>query len=74
MSKKLTESILPNFGKKTAVVYCRVSTDDQAREGLSIESQENICRESAVKDGYSVLEVIKDEGKSGGSLRCGRRC
>ena len=69
MSKKLTESILPNFGKKTAVVYCRVSTDDQAREGLSIESQENICRESAVKDGYSVLEVIKDEGKSGGSLK-----
>lgn len=55
--------------KKTAVIYCRVSTDDQASTGLSIESQENICTEDATNDGYSILEVIKDEGKSAGTLK-----
>ena len=51
--------------KKIAIIYCRVSTDEQAKEGLSIESQENTCRRKAEEEGYSILEVIKDEGKSG---------
>jgi site-specific DNA recombinase len=50
---------------KIAIIYCRVSTDEQAKEGLSIESQENTCRRKAEEEGYSILEVIKDEGKSG---------
>lgn len=53
---------------KKAIIYCRVSTEDQATKGISLDAQENICVEAARKDGYSILEVIKDEGKSGGSL------
>jgi len=54
---------------KPAIVYCRVSTDDQATTGISIETQENVCVEAAKKDGYQILEVIKDEGRSGGNLK-----
>ncbi|MDD4804989.1 MAG: recombinase family protein, partial [Candidatus Pacebacteria bacterium] len=53
---------------KIAVIYCRVSTEEQAKEGLSIESQILTCSRIAEEEGYSVLEVIKDEGKSGKDL------
>ena len=66
-SNQQNNKLLEN--KKVAIIYCRVSTDDQASTGLSIESQENICSEDAIKDGYSILEVIKDEGKSAGTLK-----
>ncbi len=48
-----------------AVTYCRVSTDEQAKEGLSIETQEKVCNEQIIKDGYELLPALKDEGKSG---------
>ncbi|MDP3729174.1 MAG: recombinase family protein [bacterium] len=53
---------------KKAVIYCRVSTDEQANKGISLDVQEKICIEDAAKNGYSIVEVIKDEGKSGTSL------
>jgi len=54
---------------KKAIIYCRVSTEDQAKEGLSVESQEVSCRRVAEEEGYSIIEVIKDEGKSGKDLK-----
>lgn len=54
---------------KVAVIYCRVSTEEQAKEGLSVESQEIQCRRKADEEGYSVLEVIKDEGRSGKDIK-----
>jgi site-specific DNA recombinase len=54
---------------KIAVIYCRVSSDEQAKEGLSLESQELTCRRVAEEEGYSILEVIKDEGKSGKDIK-----
>ncbi len=53
---------------KVAAIYCRVSTEDQATHGISIEAQERVCGEVIEKEGYALLEVIKDEGKSGGNL------
>jgi len=50
---------------KIAVTYCRVSTDEQAKEGLSIETQEKVCNEQIIKDGFIPLPALKDEGKSG---------
>ena len=55
--------------KKLSAIYCRVSTSAQAEEGLSLDAQEAVCRETIKKDGYEVLQVIRDEGKSGGSLK-----
>ncbi len=56
---------------KQAVIYCRVSTEEQANQGLSLDVQERVCHERAEKDGYGILEVIRDEGKSGSSLQRG---
>ncbi len=53
---------------KVTVIYCRVSTEEQAKEGLSVESQTLTCKRVAEEEGYSILEVIKDEGKSGKDL------
>jgi len=53
---------------KRTVIYCRVSTEEQVRSGLSLDTQENVCREDATKMGYEVVDVIMDEGVSAGSL------
>lgn len=49
---------------KKAVIYCRVSTKEQADEGNSLVSQERICREYAAKEGYEVVEVFIERGES----------
>ena len=50
---------------KRAVIYARVSTDKQADEGLSIDSQIDSCRRKAEQLGAVVLHVFRDEGISG---------
>lgn len=50
---------------KRAVIYARVSTDRQADEGLSIDSQIQSCRAKAEQLGAVVLHVFRDEGISG---------
>lgn len=49
-----------------AVIYCRVSTDRQMREGDGVRSQETRCREFAEYSGFEVVKVFRDEGVSGG--------
>jgi site-specific DNA recombinase len=51
-----------------AIGYVRVSTDEQAREGVSIEAQEERIRAMATAKGWDVLDVIKDAGYSGKNL------
>ena len=51
-----------------ALIYVRVSSLRQAEEGLSLEAQERTLRAQAEADGYQV-EVIREEGKSGKSIR-----
>jgi site-specific DNA recombinase len=59
-------------GLKTAVlwaiIYARVSTDEQARSGYSLAQQIEACRAWCEREGYEVLEVITDPGQSGASL------
>lgn len=50
---------------KRAVVYARVSTERQAEEGLSIDSQIDACRAKAAELGAVVLQVYRDEGITG---------
>src|SRR3989344_1886070 len=54
--------------KKIAVIYCRVSVDPN-KDSLSIEEQARVCKEKAEQEGYSVLDIIKDDNKSGGRLK-----
>jgi len=51
-----------------ALVYCRVSTEEQAEKGYSLDTQEKLCRSFAENNGYGVLSVFRDEGKSGTTL------
>jgi site-specific DNA recombinase len=55
-------------GPKTAILYARVSTDEQARSGYSLAQQLEALREYAAREGYEVLEEIVDAGQSGASL------
>lgn len=48
---------------KTAIAYCRVSYSDQV-EGTSLDSQERICREYAVRQGLEIRAVFVERGES----------
>jgi site-specific DNA recombinase len=55
-------------GLKQAILYARVSTDEQARSGYSLAQQMEALRGYAAYEGYEVLEEINDSGHSGASL------
>jgi len=47
-----------------AIIYCRVSTKEQAESGFSLDAQEKSCREFANKNGYEVIKVFIEKGES----------
>jgi DNA invertase Pin-like site-specific DNA recombinase len=49
---------------KKAYIYARVSTDEQAEEGKSIETQIKLCSNYAKSNGISLAGQFIDEGKS----------
>ena len=49
-----------------AIIYCRVSSDRQVKEGHGLDSQETACRAYARSRNYQVIEVFLEEGVSGG--------
>ncbi len=55
-------------GPKRAILYARVSTDEQARSGYSLAQQIEALRAYAAQEGYEVLEEVQDVGQSGASL------
>jgi site-specific DNA recombinase len=56
------------LGSRRAILYARVSTDEQARSGYSLAQQMEALREYAAREGYEVLEEVRDPGQSGASL------
>jgi site-specific DNA recombinase len=56
-------------GPKRAILYARVSIDEQARSGYSLGQRIEALRDYAAREGYGVLEEIEDAGQSGASLR-----
>src|SRR5215218_9139642 len=53
---------------RKAILYARVSTDEQARSGYSLAQQIEALRDYAAREGYGVLEEVTDPGQSGASL------
>lgn len=49
---------------KKAVIYTRVSTDEQAKNNLSLKGQEDAAREYCSREGMEVAEVFCDAGES----------
>src|SRR4051794_14496112 len=55
-------------GPQRAILYARVSTDEQSRSGYSLAQQLEALREYAAREDYEVLEEVTDPGQSGASL------
>ena len=54
---------------KSAVLYIRVSTEEQRKFGFSIETQTQTCLEFAQREGFCVRRIFtEDEGLSAGNL------
>ena len=48
-----------------AIIYLRVSTEEQSNSGLGLEAQERVCVEEATRLGFTNVTIYKDEGISG---------
>ncbi|PLS85969.1 MAG: hypothetical protein CYG60_09715, partial [Actinobacteria bacterium] len=62
---------MPNtngHGARRAVLYGRVSTQEQATKGYSLAQQLEALRQHAAREGYEVVEEVTDPGQSGASL------
>ena len=57
-----------NEGLRIAI-YIRVSTEDQAKEGYSLEVQREYLESFALREGYEVFKVYCDDGISAYSTR-----
>lgn len=51
-----------------AILYCRVSTNEQAESGLGLAAQESRLRDECKHRGWRVHVVIRDEGISGSTI------
>ncbi len=49
------------MGKDNAIIYARVSTDEQANRGYGIENQEMVAKNYVRRKGYNLLSVIKED-------------
>lgn len=47
-----------------AIIYTRVSTEEQARHGFSLTKQELECKNFATRNGYEILKIFKEEDVS----------
>jgi len=52
-----------------AIGYIRVSTDEQAKEGVSLENQEQKIRDYCKLKDFEIIEIIQDAGISAKNLR-----
>ena len=63
MGLKFTRASMETQTKR-GVIYFRVSTDEQARLGVSLEQQENCCQRYADTNGIKVIKSFHDDGVS----------
>lgn len=53
---------------KNVAIYCRVSTDDQRKFGISVEDQKNSLTNYCQRNNYTVYDFYIDEGVSAGTI------
>lgn len=49
---------------KKCFIYIRVSTDEQAKHGASLDAQKAVCEEYAAQHGWEIVNIFIDEGIS----------
>jgi site-specific DNA recombinase len=47
--------------RKRAVIYCRVSTEEQRKRGTSISKQVDVCTRYATSHGFRIVDTFKDD-------------
>jgi site-specific DNA recombinase len=52
-----------------ALLYARVSTQMQVNDGMSLSAQERELNNAAASAGYTDIELVREEGKSGKSIK-----
>ncbi len=57
----------------TAMIYVRVSSERQAQDGTSLDSQEDLCRAYCAREGIAVVGVERDIQSGAGMERRGLR-
>jgi site-specific DNA recombinase len=55
--------------KPLAAIYIRVSTEDQARHGISLQAQEESLKNYCNALGYEIFQIYRDEGISAKDIR-----
>lgn len=60
---KPNDKVNGQIALKKAVIYLRVSTEEQV-DNYSLDNQEDICRKEAVRRGYEVIMMFREEGRS----------
>ena len=64
----MTKNVQPEKQVEHALLYARVSTQMQVNDGMSMEAQEKTLRNAAEFAGFSSVEVLLEEGRSGKSI------
>ena len=60
------EQVKLDQGIYSAVIYCRLSKDDeQAGESVSIETQKMMLQDYCQEHGFYIYEIYADDGYSG---------
>jgi site-specific DNA recombinase len=54
--------------QKKVAIYSRVSTEEQAKEGLSVEAQVDKCQAFCIARDWKIFKVYRDAGYSAGSM------
>jgi site-specific DNA recombinase len=49
---------------RKAIIYTRVSTEEQAIKGFSLIDQEEVLRRACKTDGVEIIDHIQDDGYS----------
>ena len=52
-----------------ALLYARVSTQMQVQDGMSLAAQERTLRQAAELAGFKSVELLREEGRSGKSIK-----
>lgn len=55
--------------KPLAAIYIRVSTEEQAKLGISLDAQEEALKNYASALGYEIFKIYRDEGKSAKDIK-----
>jgi site-specific DNA recombinase len=67
-SRNHRSQLAPSMSRLKAYGYVRVSSEEQAREGISLDAQEEKIKTYATLHDLDLIEIIRDEGYSGKNL------